>query len=73
MSEAMFDLVSVARRGPGQRDKLSPSEIAQIARTTRRVPEAMVKVLPKGATTSRAVKKTPRLCGSAWGTRIGNR
>ncbi len=57
MSEAMFDLVSVARRGPGRRVKLSPSEIAQIARTTRRVPEAMVKVLPKGATTSRAVKR----------------
>ncbi len=57
MSEAMFDLVSVARRGPGRRNKLSPSEIAQIARTTRQVPEAMVKVLPKGATTSRAVKR----------------
>ncbi len=57
MSEAMFDLVSVARRGPGRRDKLSTSEIAQIARTTRQVPEAMVKVLPKGATTSRAVKR----------------
>jgi hypothetical protein len=57
MSEAMFDLVSVARHGPGRRDRLSPSEIAQIARTTQRVPEAMVKVLSKGATTSRAVKK----------------
>jgi hypothetical protein len=57
MSEAMFDLVSIARRGPGRRDWLSPSEIAQIARTTQRVPEAMVKVLSKGATTSRAVKK----------------
>jgi hypothetical protein len=57
MSEAMFDLVSIARRGPGRRDRLSPSEIAQIARTTQRVPEAMVKVLSKGATTSRAVKK----------------
>jgi len=57
MSEAMFDLVSVARRGPGRRDKFSPSEIAQIARTTRQAPEAMVKVLPKGATTSRAVKR----------------
>jgi hypothetical protein len=46
MSEAMFELVSVARHGPGRRDKLSPSELAQIARTTRQVPEAMVK-LPK--------------------------
>ncbi len=57
MSEAMFDLVSVARRGPGRRVTLSPSEIAQIARTSRQAPEAMVKVLPKGATTSRAVKR----------------
>jgi hypothetical protein len=57
MSEAMFDLVSIARRGPGRRDKFSPSELAQIARTTQRVPEAMVKVLSKGATTSRAVKR----------------
>lgn len=57
MSEAMFDLVSIARRGPERRDRLSPAEIAQIARTARRVPEAMVKVLSKGATTSRAVKK----------------
>jgi hypothetical protein len=57
MNEAMFDLVSIARRGPGRRDRLSPSEIAQIARTSQRVPEAMVKVLSKGATTSRAVKK----------------
>ena len=57
MSEAMFDLVSAARRGPGRRDKLSPSEIAQIARTARQAPEAMVKVLPKGATISRAVKR----------------
>jgi hypothetical protein len=53
----MFDLVSAARRGPGRRDKLSPSEIAQIARTTRQAPEAMVKVMPKGATTSRTVKR----------------
>jgi hypothetical protein len=57
MSEAMFDLVSIARRGPGRRERLSPSEIAQIARTTQRAPEAMVKVLSKGATTSSAVKK----------------
>jgi len=57
MSEAMFDLVSVARRGPGRRDNLSPSAMEQIARTSRRLPEAMVKVLPKGANTSRAVKR----------------
>jgi hypothetical protein len=43
----LLDIASYARRGPGRRDRLSPAEIAQIARTVRRVPEAVVKVLPK--------------------------
>lgn len=43
----LLDIASYARRGPGQRDRLSPAEIAQIARTVRRVPEAVVKVLPR--------------------------
>lgn len=43
----LFDIASYARRGPGRRDHLSPAEIAQISRTVRRVPEAVVKVLPK--------------------------
>lgn len=43
----LLDIASYARRGPGQRDHLSPAEIAQISRTVRRVPEAVVKVLPK--------------------------
>lgn len=43
----LFDLRSYARRGPGTRDHLSPAEIAQISRTVRRVPEAVVKVLPR--------------------------
>jgi hypothetical protein len=43
----ILDLRSYARRGPGHRDRLSPAEIAQIYRTVRRVPEAVVKVLPK--------------------------
>lgn len=43
----ILDLRSYARRGPGQRDRLSPAEIAQISRTVRRVPEAVVKVLPR--------------------------
>lgn len=45
----LLDISSYARRGPGQRDHLSPAEIAQISRTVRRVPEAVVKVLPKGS------------------------
>lgn len=43
----LLDIASYARRGPGRRDHLSPAEVAQISRTVRRVPEAVVKVLPK--------------------------
>lgn len=43
----ILDIASYARRGPGRRDRLSPTEVAQIARTVRRVPEAVVKVLPR--------------------------
>jgi hypothetical protein len=43
----ILDVASYARRGPGRRDRLSPAEIAQIARTVRRVPEAVVKVLSR--------------------------
>jgi hypothetical protein len=45
-NERLFDLVSYARRGPGRRDHLSP-EFAQVARTVRRTPEVMVKVLSR--------------------------
>jgi hypothetical protein len=56
-SEAPFDLLSYARRGPGRRDHLSPGEIHQVARTVRRTPEVMVKVLPKPANTLARVRK----------------
>jgi hypothetical protein len=56
-NDMLFDLVSYARRGPGQRDHLSPAQIEQIARTARRTPEVMVKVLPRGATSLAAVQK----------------
>jgi len=56
-SEALFDLLSYARRGPGRRDHLSPGEIHQVARTVRRTPEVMVKVLPKSANTLARVRK----------------
>jgi hypothetical protein len=52
-----FDLLSYARRGPGRRDQLSPGEIQQVARTVRRTPEVMVKVLPKSANSLKAVQK----------------
>src|SRR5256885_1581475 len=56
-SEPLFDLLSYARRGPGRRDRLSPAEIHQIARTVRRTPEVMVKVLPRSANDLLAVRK----------------
>lgn len=56
-SQPLFDLFSFARRGPGRRDHLSPGDIQQVARTVRRTPEVMVKVLPKSANTLTAVRK----------------
>jgi hypothetical protein len=53
--ERLFDLVSYARRGPGPRDQLSPGEIAHVARTVRRTPEVMVKVLSRGGQDLKAV------------------
>ena len=55
--EPLLDLFSFARPGPGRRDRLSPAEVEQIARTIRRTPEVMVKVLPRGAQTAGAVRK----------------
>jgi hypothetical protein len=56
-SQPLFDLFSFARRGPGRRDHLSPGQIQQVARTVRRTPEVMVKVLPKSANSLSAVRR----------------
>jgi hypothetical protein len=56
-SEPLFDLLSFGRRGPGRRDHLSPGQIEQISRTTRRVPEVVVRVLPKPANTLKSVSR----------------
>lgn len=56
-NQPLFDLFSFARRGPGRRDRLLPGEMQQVARTVRRTPEVMVKVLPKSANTLAAVRK----------------
>jgi len=50
-----LDVASYARRGPGRRDHLSPAEIEQIARTTCRTPEVMIKVLTRGGQDLRSV------------------
>lgn len=46
----LFDIASYARRGPGRRDRIPQSDLALAARTARRAPEVMVKVLSKGST-----------------------
>src|ERR1700685_3375075 len=53
----LLDIASYARRGPGQRDRLSPAEVQQIARTVRRTPEVMVKVLRRGGQDLGAVRR----------------
>jgi relaxase-like protein len=52
--QPILDIASYGRRGPGRRDRLSPGQVEQIARTVRRVPEVMVKV-SGGGTSSKAV------------------
>jgi len=53
----ILDIASYARRGPGRRDRMSPAEVAQIARTVRRVPEAVVKVLPRDSNSFTSVSR----------------
>jgi hypothetical protein len=52
---ALLDIGSLARPGPGRRDRLSPEELGHIGRTVRRTPEVMVKVLPKDSNNLRSV------------------
>jgi predicted transcriptional regulator len=51
----LLDIASYARRGPGRRDRLSQDEIELIARTARRTPEVMVKVLSRGGQDLKAI------------------
>jgi hypothetical protein len=55
--DPLFELVSLGRHGPGRRDRLSPAQIQQIARTVARTPEVLVKVLPAGANSVAAVRQ----------------
>jgi Relaxase/Mobilisation nuclease domain len=43
-----LDIGSYARQGPGRGDRLSPAHVASIARTVRRTPEVMIKMLNHG-------------------------
>ena len=42
--DALLDIVSFGRRGPGRGASITPAQRAQIARTVRRTPEVMIKV-----------------------------
>jgi Relaxase/Mobilisation nuclease domain len=55
--QPLLDIGSYARRGPGRRDRLTPSELALIGRTVRRTPEVMVKVLSKDSNNLRSVAR----------------
>jgi type IV secretory pathway VirD2 relaxase len=50
----LLDIASYGRSGPGRRDQISRADMETILRTVRRAPEVMVKVLTRGATTSKA-------------------
>jgi hypothetical protein len=51
----LLDFGSYGRDGPRRGRPLSPAEVALIARTVARTPEAMIKVLPAGRSTVAAV------------------
>lgn len=53
----LLDIVSHGRRGPKGSLQLSPTDIEVIGRTVGRVPEAMVKVLPKDSNHLRSVAR----------------
>ncbi len=55
--QPLLDIGSYARRGPGRRDRLSPTEMDLIARTVRRTPEVMIKVLSRGGQDLKAVRR----------------
>ncbi len=54
--QPLLDIASYASRGIGRRDRLSPVEIERIARTVRRTPEVMIKVLSRGGQDLKAVR-----------------
>jgi hypothetical protein len=53
----LLDIVSFGRGGPNGTLRLSAAQIGQIERTALRVPEAMVKVLPKDSNKLRSVAR----------------
>jgi hypothetical protein len=55
--EPLLDIVSYARGGARAGDRLTPTQVEQIRQTVQRVPEVVVKVLPRGSNDLKAVGK----------------
>ncbi len=55
--EPLFDIASYARGGMRPPDRLTPAQVEQVRRTVQRVPEAVVKVLPRDSNDLKAAGK----------------
>ncbi len=56
--EPLLDLISYGRGGPSENGgRLTPEQVEQIQRTVKRVPEVMVKVLPRASNDLKAAGK----------------
>lgn len=55
--EPLFDIASYARGGMRPADRLTPAQVEQVRRTVQRVPEVMVKVLPRDSNDLKAAGK----------------
>lgn len=55
--EPLLDIASYARGGMCPPDRLTPAQVEQVRRTVQRVPEAMVKVLPRDSNDIKAAGK----------------
>lgn len=55
--EPLLDIASYARGGMRPPDRLIPAQVEQVRRTVQRVPEAMVKVLPRDSNDLKAAGK----------------
>lgn len=55
--ELLLDIASYARGGMRPPDRLTPAQVEQVRRTVQRVPEAVVKVLPRNSNGLKAASK----------------
>jgi hypothetical protein len=55
--EPLLDIASYARGGMRPSDRLTPAQVEQVRRTVQRVPEVVVKVLPRGSNDLKAAGK----------------